>query len=83
MLAFSVKERYQLNYFICIKDLNVETITSLKLNWFSSFIFCCQQRHKSIGVFVVYIDTRSSMPNIPSKSRDLADANTIVLTEWK
>jgi hypothetical protein len=34
------------------------------------------KRHKSIGVFVVYIDTRSSMPNIPSKSRDLADANT-------
>jgi hypothetical protein len=36
------------------------------------------KRHKSIGVFVVYIDTRSSMPNIPSKSRDLADANTFI-----
>jgi hypothetical protein len=31
------------------------------------------KRHKSIGVFVVYIDTGSSMPNIPSKLRDLAD----------
>jgi hypothetical protein len=100
-----------LNYFICIKDLNAETITSLKLNLFSFFICCCQHhgkkryafiyfwyqtdsgvpnssifsatRHKSIGVFVVYIDTGSWMPNIPSKSRDLAVENTIVLTEWK
>ena len=31
-LAFSVKDRYQLNYFICIKDFNVQTITSLNLN---------------------------------------------------
>jgi hypothetical protein len=35
ILAFSVKDRYQLNYFICIKDFNAETITSLKLNLFS------------------------------------------------
>jgi hypothetical protein len=28
-----------------------------------------------IGVFVVYIDTGSSMPISPSKSRDLADEN--------
>jgi hypothetical protein len=26
ILAFSVKDRYQLNYFICIKDFNAETI---------------------------------------------------------
>jgi hypothetical protein len=32
ILAFSVKDRYQLNYFICIKDFNAETNTSLKLN---------------------------------------------------
>ena len=31
ILTFSVKDRYQLNYFICIKDINAETITSLKL----------------------------------------------------
>jgi hypothetical protein len=33
ILAFSVKDRYQLNYFVCIKDFNAETIriTSLKL----------------------------------------------------
>ena len=44
ILAFSVKDRYQLNYFICIKDFNSETITSLKLNLFSFFICCCQHR---------------------------------------
>jgi hypothetical protein len=31
ILTFSVKDKYQLNYFICIKDFNAETITSLKL----------------------------------------------------
>ena len=36
-LTFSVKDRYQLNYFIYIKDFNAETITSLKLNLFSFF----------------------------------------------
>ena len=35
------------------------------------------KRHKSIGVFVVYIDTGSSMPISPSKSRDLAVHNII------
>jgi hypothetical protein len=39
ILAFSVKDRYQLNYFICIKDFNAETITSLKLNKFVFFLF--------------------------------------------
>jgi hypothetical protein len=34
----TVKDRYQLNYFICIKDFNAETNTSLKLNLFS-FLF--------------------------------------------
>ena len=33
------------------------------------------KRHISIGVFVVYIDTGSSVPGVPSKSRDLADEN--------
>jgi hypothetical protein len=28
--TFSVKDRYQLNYFICIKDFNAQTMTSLK-----------------------------------------------------
>jgi hypothetical protein len=41
-LAFSVKDRCQINYFICIKDFNAETNTSLKLNLFSFFICDCQ-----------------------------------------
>jgi hypothetical protein len=41
------------------------------------------KRHISIGVFVVYIDTGSSMPIRPSKSRDLADEHNKTLTEWK
>jgi hypothetical protein len=41
------------------------------------------KRHISIGVFVVYIDTGSSMPISPSKSRDLANENNKILTEWK
>ena len=41
------------------------------------------KRHISIGVFVVYIDTGSSVPEVPSKSRDLADENNKILTEWK
>jgi hypothetical protein len=41
------------------------------------------KRHISIGVFAVYIDTGSSMPINPSKSRDLADENNKILTEWK
>jgi hypothetical protein len=31
------------------------------------------KRHISIGDFVVYIDTGSPVPNIPSKSCDLAN----------
>ena len=41
------------------------------------------KRYTSIGVCVVYIDTGRSMPISPSKSRDLADENNKILTEWK
>jgi hypothetical protein len=41
------------------------------------------KRHKSIGVFALYIDTGSSMLINPSKSHDLADENNKMLTEWK
>ena len=41
------------------------------------------KRHISIGDFVLYIHTGSSVPNIPSKSRDLADENNKIFTEWK
>jgi hypothetical protein len=38
--------------------------------------------HISI-VFVVYIDTGCPVPNIPSKSRDLADEKNKILTKWQ
>jgi len=41
------------------------------------------KRHISIEVFVVYIDTGSSVPGVPLKSRDLADEHNNILTEWK
>jgi hypothetical protein len=54
ILTFSVNDRsYQLNYFICIKDFNAETITSLKLNLFSFFICGCQHhQRKTVRLYV-------------------------------
>jgi hypothetical protein len=45
-----------LNYFICIKDFNAETITSLKLNLFSFFICSCQHQRKTICLYVYISD---------------------------
>jgi hypothetical protein len=61
ILAFSVKDRYQLKYLICIKDFNAETITSLKLNLFSFFICGCHGQHhqrKTICLYVYISDIR-------------------------
>ena len=58
ILTFSVKNRYQLNYFICIKDVNVETITSLKLNLLPFFICGCQHQRKTICLYVYISDIR-------------------------
>jgi hypothetical protein len=55
ILTFSVKDRYQLNYFICIKDFNAETIASLKLNLFSFFICGCQHHERKTICLYVYI----------------------------
>ena len=56
ILTFSVKEIYQLNYFICIKDLNTETITSLKLNLLSFCICRCQlYETKTICLYIFLI----------------------------
>ena len=38
--TFSVKDTYQLNYYICFKDFDAQTIISLKLNLFYFFIYC-------------------------------------------
>ena len=62
ILAFSVKDRYQLNQFICIKDFNAETITSLKLNLFSFFICSCRHHErKTICLYVYISDIRQIM----------------------
>ena len=55
ILTFSVKDRYQLNYFICIKDFNAEANTSLKLNLFSFFICGCQHHQRKKICLYVYI----------------------------
>jgi hypothetical protein len=59
ILTFSVKDRYQLNYCICIKDFNAETNTSLKLNFFSFCICGCQHhQRKTICIYVYTSDIR-------------------------
>jgi hypothetical protein len=55
ILIFSVKDRYQLKYFICIKDFNAETSTSLKLNLFSFFICGCRHHQRKMICLYVYI----------------------------
>jgi hypothetical protein len=62
ILAFSVKHRYQLNYFICIKDFNIETIISLTLNVFSFFICGCQHHErKTICIYLYISDIRQTV----------------------
>ena len=62
ILILSVKDRYQLNYFICIKDFNAETITSFKLNLFSFFICGCQHHErKTICLYVCISDIRQTV----------------------
>jgi hypothetical protein len=55
ILTFSVKDRYQVNYFIWIKDFNAETNSSLKLNLFSFFICGCQHHQRKTICLYVYI----------------------------
>jgi hypothetical protein len=66
--------------------LALKSLIQIKTNnWYLSFTENAKncltwgtlKRHISIGVLVVYIDTGSTVPNIPSKSRDLADENNI------
>ena len=53
--TFSVKYRYQLNYFICIKDFNAQTITSLKLNLFYFYIYCCQHHERKTTCLDIFL----------------------------
>jgi hypothetical protein len=56
ILTFSIKDIhvYQINYFICIKDFNAETITSLKLNLFSFFICCVSVMKGKRSAFIYF-----------------------------
>jgi hypothetical protein len=50
-----VKDRFQLNYVMCINDFNAETNTSLKLNLFSFFIYGCRHHQRKTICLYVYI----------------------------
>jgi hypothetical protein len=72
ILTFSVKDRYQLNYIICIKDFNSETNTSLKLDLFSFFICACQHHQRKTICLYVYI----------SDIRQIVGYRTPVFIQW-
>jgi hypothetical protein len=66
ILTFFVKDRYQLNYFICIKDFNAETNTSLKLNLFSFFYLRLSASSKENDLplcIYFWYQTDSGIPN--------------------
>ena len=62
-LVFSVKDRYQLNYFICIKEFNAQTITSLKFNLFYFFIYCCQHHERKTTCLDIFLLSDKQSPN--------------------
>ena len=45
-LTFSVKDRYLLNYFICIIKTSIHRQLLLKLNLFYFFIYCCRHHER-------------------------------------
>ena len=66
ILTFSVKDRYQLNYFICIKEFNAETITSLKLNLFSFLQLSASSKENHLPLctcIYFWYQTDSGVPN--------------------
>ena len=62
--TFSVKDRYQLHYFICIKNFNAQTITSLKLNLFLSLFIAVSimKGKRSVLIYFCY-QTNCGVPN--------------------
>jgi hypothetical protein len=77
-----IKDRYQLNNFICIKDFNAETNTSLKLNLFSFFICGCQHhQRKTICLYVYIPDIREIVGN-QSNSRVVNDGCCYLRLLW-
>ena len=69
ILAVSVKDRYQLNYFFCIKDFNTETITSLTLSLFLSlFVAVSIMKGKRYASIYFWYQTDTGVPNISNYS---------------
>jgi hypothetical protein len=68
LFTFSFKDRYQLNYFICIKDMNTETNTSLKLDLFSFFICCCIMKRKRFCLYIFQSYKNVYISNIARKT---------------
>jgi hypothetical protein len=65
------------------KNLFHITLIDIRLLQKMLRFFKVEDRTLKRHIFVVYIDTGSSAPRVPSKSRDLADENNKILTEWK
>ena len=64
ILTFSVKDRYQLNYFICIKVFNAETITSLKLLFFLYLRLSASWKENDLPLCIYFwYQTDSEVPN--------------------
>ena len=61
ILTFSVKHKYQLNYFICIKDFNIETINSLTLFFFLSLFAAVSimKGKRSAFIYIFLISDRT------------------------
>ena len=55
LFIFSVKERYQLKYVICIKDFNAQTITSIQFNLLYFFIYCCQHHERKTTCLDIFL----------------------------
>ena len=91
MLMAVIKEENKFNF----KEVIVYALKSLiqikQFNWYLLFTDNTEnalswgmlKRHISIGVFVVYIDTGSPVPNILSKSRGLGDENKKTFDEME
>ena len=72
-VTFSVKHRYQLNYFICIKD-NAQTIISLKLNLLYFFIYCCHHHERQTTCIDIFLlSDREWGPNTSIYSEEIVN----------
>jgi hypothetical protein len=59
--AFSVKDRYRLNYFICIKDFNAQTIT-FKIKFALFTVVSIMKGTRPVLIYFCY-QTDSEVPN--------------------